>query len=430
VYNASSEFAPCQSVLCPVTLSPGECNALPQCIAEPLNAYGSNVTVCVDRQCIVANTDEQCFTSQPPSGVAAPQRCGAQVDPSSGARSCQPLPLTCGSFGSKDACDAYAPPVYCRWNPASSACEFIARSHCGNGSSSCSGAQQIVDEFSPYIPAQLATTWPPLALGNDSLDIQELGIIQADVLTFTPRRNLSTVAYGLTDEPLWRLAVNDSTDGGCDCFTNAACQSPQQSYGVAFGDFNSTWKYSCTRLDTVASWNSDSLRSHIWNSTMSGFAIPTPMLSASAYPTVGAAFSAGFLNDSSYSVDHRAYFHACKPLSCSFSVRGHRTAIEVVTQLAGLIGGLAVVARTLCDYLVLICCKTCIQRHVEAHRDRYFPPTATGFESGHDAAFVQQSPLDRVLLTLSGHEDARSDIAPPDSSASPALGTPHARAKA
>jgi hypothetical protein len=410
-YDPSSGIFPCQSTLCPADLDPVACGARPQCISEPLNPADptSNATVCVDRECIYANSPTECFETAQAPVSPVPQRCQTFAEPSSGAVSCQSLPLTCGSFATEQACAAYAPPAYCRWNAAAAACEFIASSHCppsnssnsSSNASTCLARDAVVDSFSPYIPAQLASSWPPLTLGNDSFDIQQLGIIQADVLTFTARRNISSVGYAMSDEPLWRTAVNDSAQGGCSCFTNPSCASPPQTFRGPGDNFTSSWQWHCTRLDTVGSWTTNALRSSIWASGGLGFRIDAPLADHSAFDSVGDAMLAAFLRNTSFSLDHHAYFNACAPLTCSYSVRGHPPAVQVIASLAGLIGGLTVVLRALTDLVAYTCCKPCVLRHL-----RRFPS-----HSDSDGGASDANPFDRVLLFLRSAPSSTSDDA-------------------
>jgi hypothetical protein len=92
-----------------------------------------------------------------------------------------------------------------------------------------------------------------------------------------------------------------------------------------------------------------------------------------------------FIESWSSSLFYTSYFAKCQPAYCSYSIITQKSALEIVTTVTGLIGGLSVALKFLVPFVILGCAK--IYRKRQAVQPNVIPQQHEGF-SYHDITKV------------------------------------------
>jgi hypothetical protein len=138
-------------------------------------------------------------------------------------------------------------------------------------------------------------------------------------------------------------AAGDATPA-CTCASDPGCslpftQEPFASFGVSFF---------CDQYDSLRGIPSALILSPAAMVTL-GLPAEAAAIVPSTYftfPTIGAALDGGCLRTWSYTLDYGAYFASCQPSTCTWVINSRPTALQAISILAGVLGGLSVLLRS------------------------------------------------------------------------------------
>lgn len=348
----------CDSLLCPQNASEAQCNAAPNCMF--VTATEDFPSACSDRRCNEYAQGTACDT--PLRGAAAPwayqpqhRHSACQLSTGPSRTACESRAVVCGDFLSEADCAGMAPRRLCHWDAARGVCGYIADWTCPGGlprtNCSVADAERVStnDELATYL---LLGALDPV---NES-PAQE----QPDLLVFRNPGSLSNPALA----PLWRNAVAEN----CSCWDDFGCSAEVRA-PLLPGEPDATWRWSCTQSRTVSSYSIHILSSGIWQTF---FGIKTrPLNGTSKFSTFGEAFTSAFLVGSQGTAKFDSYFATCRPATCTYVSTAAPSALEVVSSVLAVIGGLTVIVQNGVVYGVKYLLGPFIEAYVRARPEIY-----------------------------------------------------------
>jgi hypothetical protein len=348
----------CDSRVCPRNLTREECVASPSC--EFAGQNGDLPSACTERSCRDYTQDVPCET--PLRGGAAPwafqpeeafRPCQLVKGPSR--TSCEARLTVCGDYKSARDCSNLAPRRLCHWDAARQVCGYISDWSCpgGRSRSSCGVKDAVNVSTNDEAPTYLME-------GSMKTGSQEPASGQPDVLVFNRFDKLSNPTLA----PLWRTAVGRN----CSCLDDFDCSSPAR-VGLLPGEGEGKWDWSCTRSKTISTYSLNIFASGIWEANLG--VKDRPLNGTSSFKTFGEAFSQAFLVGSRGTADFDVYFATCAPSTCTYTSNVAPSALDVVTSVLAVIGGLTVIVQNAVVYGVKYLLGPFIEAYVRARPEVY-----------------------------------------------------------